>query len=123
MERFDRHALSGRQLGSGRYQLEAVIGRGGMGTVFAAWDFGDRCRRAVKVLHPELARDSEVLARARREAEALRGIDHARVVKITDAGDEEDGTFWIAMELVEGMSFADRLDTERQRRRGRAVIP
>jgi serine/threonine-protein kinase len=86
----------------GRYRVERVLGTGGMGEVYAAFDPVLRRRVALKVLHPTAAGD-EVGASARllREARAAAALGHPGVVAVYDIG-EVDGTPFIAMELVPG---------------------
>ncbi len=98
----------------GRWTLERVIGKGGMGVVYEARDSAG-ARAAVKVLHPPLARQPEVRERFRREGSIANRIDHAGVVRVLGTGvvpavgPEEPETFYLAMEKVEGESLEDRI--------------
>ena len=74
-----------------RYQLEAVLGRGGMGLVYRAAHLGLRRKVAVKVLHPALATSSDVRNRFEREAFAAGKIDHPNCINVMDSGKLPDG--------------------------------
>jgi tRNA A-37 threonylcarbamoyl transferase component Bud32 len=99
-------ALIGTMI-SERYRIERLLGEGGMGAVFQAEHTLMRKRMAIKVLHPEMTRLPEVVARFEREAMAAAHIDHPHVVTATDFGKLEDGSFFLALEFVEGKSLRD----------------
>jgi tetratricopeptide (TPR) repeat protein len=86
----------------GRYQLRALIGTGGMGQVYEAYD-GELDRAiALKILRPEIASAAASLAeRLRRESRLMAKVSHAAVITVYDAGREGDAVF-VAMELVRG---------------------
>ncbi len=92
---------------SDRYRIERLLGQGGMGAVYQAEHVLMRKRVAIKVLHPEMTRLPEVVARFEREAMAAGHIDHPNVVTATDFGKLEDGSFFLALEFVEGRSLRD----------------
>ncbi len=94
---------------SGRYRIERLLGEGGMGAVYQAEHTHMRKRLAVKVLHPEMSRLPEVVARFEREAMAAAHIDHPNVAAATDFGKLEDGSFFLVLEYVEGKSLRDIL--------------
>ena len=95
----------------GRYVVLAKLGAGGMGVVFAAYDPELDRKVALKLLHPRLVADAELAttreARARliREAQALARLNHPHIVAIHDVG-EHQGAVWLAMEYVDGETFA-----------------
>ncbi len=91
----------------GRYQIERLLGEGGMGAVYLAEHTHMRKRVAVKVLHPEMGRQAEVVARFEREAMAAANIEHPNVAAATDFGKLEDGSFFLVLEYVEGTSLRD----------------
>jgi serine/threonine protein kinase len=96
------------QLAGGRYRLERVLGAGSMGVVYRAWDRGEARWRAIKLLAPIMARNTEIRARFEREAEALRRLDHPNIVAVHDFGEEREQRF-LVMDLVEGGSLRDWL--------------
>ncbi|HEX5657193.1 MAG TPA: serine/threonine-protein kinase [Polyangiales bacterium] len=86
------------------YRLGVVLGRGGSGTVYAA-EQGSR-RAAVKLLHPEHAASRPAVRRFLHEARAAAAIVDPGIVEVYDAGFDEHGRAFIAMELLEGESLA-----------------
>src|ERR1700735_2645146 len=94
---------------SGRYRIDRVLGEGGMGAVYEAEHTHMRKRLAVKVLHPEMSRLPEVVARFEREALAAAHIDHPNIAAATDFGMLEDGSFFLVLEFVEGHSLREAL--------------
>jgi serine/threonine-protein kinase len=99
-------SLVGRVL-SERYRIESVLGEGGMGAVYLAQHVLMRKRLAVKVLHPEMTRMPEMVARFEREAMAAAHIEHPNVAAATDFGKLDDGSFFLVLEYVEGTSLRD----------------
>jgi len=105
-------ALIGQTI-SDRYKIERLLGEGGMGAVYQAEHTLMRKRMAIKVLHPEMTRLPEVVARFEREAMAAAHIDHPHVVTATDFGKLADGSFFLALEFVEGKSLREVIATGR----------
>jgi serine/threonine protein kinase len=102
-----RKSLIDRTLGG--YSLTEELGKGGMATVYKAYQPKLERWVAVKVLDPaHITDDSEVLARFRREAKAIAGLRHPNILTVYDYG-EEDGLAYIVMEYVEGGTLKDRL--------------
>jgi len=97
---------SGTRLGP--YEIIEQIGAGGMGEVYRARDAMLDRDVAIKVLPVEIAADGERLARFEREAKLLASLNHPNIATI-HGFDESDGVRFIAMELVEGVSLAERL--------------
>lgn len=91
----------------GKWHLEAVIGIGGMATVYAA-THRNRHRVAVKMLHPELSGDLAIRARFLREGYVANTIGHAGTVRVLDDDVSEDGAAFLVMELLEGETVAER---------------
>lgn len=89
----------------GPYRLERLIGRGGMGSVYEAVHERLGRKVALKVLPALAARDSRYLDRFHREARLVGRLNHANVVKATDAG-EVNGVPFLAMELVDGVDVS-----------------
>ena len=75
----------------GRYRLDAEIGRGGMSTVYRAFDTVLERTVAIKLMHREIAADSDQLERFRREARSVAQLNHPHVVTVIDAGEEPAG--------------------------------
>ena len=88
-----------------RYELHRKLARGGMSDVYLARDQVLDRPVAVKVLFPEYAKDPTFVERFRREAQAAAKLNHPNVVAVYDWG-EELGTYFIAMEYVEGQSLS-----------------
>jgi eukaryotic-like serine/threonine-protein kinase len=93
----------------GRYQLLRQIGSGGMADVWLAEDSHLQRSVALKILHQRFAQDREFVERFRREAEAAAGLQHPNIVAVFDRGDV-DGTYYIAMQLLEGRSLKALID-------------
>lgn len=91
-----------------RYRIVAELGRGGMGVVYEAHD--EQLGRAValKVLHPLLAAQADLVARFTAEARTAAQLDHPNIVPIYDTG-STDGVPFIAMKLVRGTTLQQRL--------------
>ncbi|HEV2767328.1 MAG TPA: Stk1 family PASTA domain-containing Ser/Thr kinase [Acidimicrobiales bacterium] len=96
---------------SSRYELHRRIARGGMADVFLARDSLLDRPVALKILFPEFATDPAFVQRFRREARAAANLSHPNIVSVYDWG-EEDGTYFIVMEYVEGRSLAQIIRDE-----------
>src|SRR5262245_283994 len=83
------------------YRIEDLIGQGGMGVVYRAYDLRLKRTVALKLITPELALDERFRRRFARETELAMALEHPNVVPIHDAGDV-DGSLYLAMRLVEG---------------------
>ncbi|MEX1365755.1 MAG: serine/threonine-protein kinase, partial [Nannocystaceae bacterium] len=109
MQRLFLTELIGKRVG--RFQILDKLGRGGMGTVYAAYDEQLDRKTAIKVLlHDQLPTEQERL-RFQREAQALARLSHPNIVTVHEVG-EADGQLFLAMEYVRGMSFAKWLRSE-----------
>ena len=93
----------------GRYRVLHRLGSGGMADVWLAEDDHLQRRVALKVLHKQFAQDREFVERFRREAEAAAGLQHPNVVAVFDRG-EFAGTYYIAMQYVEGATLKQLID-------------
>ncbi|HWW54856.1 MAG TPA: protein kinase, partial [Acidimicrobiales bacterium] len=100
-----------RQIANDRYRLVRQIARGGMAEVYLAHDTKLDRPVALKVLFPELSIDQTFVERFRREAQAAANLSHHNIVSIYDWG-EDNGTYFIVMEYVEGQSLAALLRSE-----------
>jgi eukaryotic-like serine/threonine-protein kinase len=98
--------LTGRRVG--RFEIRSLLGRGGMGAVYRAWDATLDRHVAIKILPAHLVTDSERVRRFVLEAKSASALNHPNVVSIYDIG--QDGSIhYIAMELVEGVTLRDAL--------------
>jgi serine/threonine-protein kinase len=86
----------------GKYRLDSVLGYGGMAAVYAATHRNSK-RVAVKILHQELRANSSARLHFQREGYAANRVAHRGVVRVDDDDVTDDGTFFIVMELLEGM--------------------
>src|ERR1043166_6348796 len=107
----DSGSLVGKAL-DGQYQIEVMLGKGGMGAVYRARHIllGDRV--AIKVLPPEMRGNTEWLRRFQREGQAARRFRHPNAVTVYDLRTSSDGTIYLVMEYVEG----NTLDVELKKR-------
>ncbi len=101
-----RQSLVERKLGP--YEILSLIGRGGMGEVYQARDTRLDRMDALKILPLEVASDPDRLRRFVREAKAASALNHPNIATIYEIG-ESDGIHWIAMELVEDETLAERM--------------
>ena len=91
----------------GRYELEELVGEGGMSSVYRAHDTVLERRVAIKVLHEHYSRDPEYVERFRREARAIARLAHPNVVTVIDRG-ELEGRQFIVFEHVAGENLKAR---------------
>ncbi len=92
-----------------RFQVDGRLGMGAMGKVVTATDLTTGQRVALKVLHREKAAQREAAERFTREAEVLARLGHPGIVRVVASDRIKDGTRWLAMELIEGDTIAQRL--------------
>jgi serine/threonine-protein kinase len=98
--------LVGQTLGS--YHIVRILGEGGMGRVYEARHTRiDKKRFAIKVLHPELARNQEIIQRFQREAEAAASITHPNVVGVYDVDRTANGRPYLVCEYLHGIDLSD----------------
>lgn len=109
----------------GRYELDGVVGRGGMAEVYRARDIRLDRIVAIKTLRSDLARDHTFQARFRREAQSAASLNHPAVVAVYDTGEDlTDGSTpvpYIVMEYVDGRTLRDLLRQDRRLLPERAV--
>jgi serine/threonine-protein kinase len=96
---------------SNRYEIQRELAQGGMAEVYLARDQLLNRPVALKALFPEYAREPSFVERFRREAQAAANLNHPNIVAIYDWG-QEDGTYFIVMEYVEGRSLRDLIRSE-----------
>ncbi|WP_394940354.1 Stk1 family PASTA domain-containing Ser/Thr kinase [Psychromicrobium sp. YIM B11713] len=102
---------------NGRYELDKLLGRGGMADVYLGKDIRLGRTIAIKLLRSDLARDPQFQARFRREAQAVAGLNHPSIVAVYDTGDastdvtghetEHTRVPYIVMEYIEGRTLRD----------------
>jgi serine/threonine protein kinase/ankyrin repeat protein len=111
--------ITGQMIGrllDGKYRLEELCGRGGMGAVYRAMHVGTGRRVAVKVIAPELAGNHEFIERFRREAKTIGRLRHPNIVNVTDfgiTGENEQTLAYLVMEHLEGVTLAVKLKDKR----------
>ena len=96
----------------GNYKITAKLGEGGMGVVYLAEHPVIGKKVAMKAIHPELSKNSDVVSRFVTEAKAVNQIGHEHIVDIADFGNTSDGEFYFVMEYLQGESLSDRLRRE-----------
>jgi serine/threonine-protein kinase len=109
--------MTQRRLLGGRYELDGIVGRGGMAEVYRARDIRLDRIVAVKTLREDLARDQTFQARFRREAQSAASLNHPSIVAVYDTGeDDTDGSHipYIVMEYVDGRTLRDLLREDRR---------
>ncbi len=90
-----------------RYRVEAVLGKGAMGTVFRGTHTKLPRSVAIKVLHDHLVHDPTMLARFQREAQVAARLQHPNLISVLDIGETEDGHHVMVLELAKGPTLAD----------------
>jgi predicted Ser/Thr protein kinase len=94
-----------------RYELEGLVGSGGMSSVYKARDRLLERRVALKILHPHHASDADFVERFRREARSVAQLSHPNIVTVIDRGDD-DGRQFIVFEYVEGENLKEVVTRE-----------
>ncbi len=94
---------------AGRFRIESMLGIGGMGVVYRAYDLSLDVDVALKLLRPELARRPEAFERFRQELLLARQVSSPHVVRIHDIA-QQDGRWFISMDFVDGQSLERRMD-------------
>lgn len=102
-------AVGATELG-GKVEVLAVLGRGGLGTVYEVRHLATKHHRALKVLHPRHARSAETVTRLLREATVAAALRSPHVAETYDAGRLDGGAPYVLMELLEGETLRARLD-------------
>lgn len=102
-------------LSIGQYELQELLGLGGMGAVYRAFQPSLKRSVAIKILSPALAQQPGYLERFNREAETAAGLEHSHIVPIYDHG-TEDGTSYVVMRYLTGGTLADRMRRQKDER-------
>ena len=97
---------------AGKYLIEQLIKRGGMGAVYRGKHVMMDKTVAIKVLRPSLAGDDAIVARFSREAKAASRISHPHAVSVTDFGEAENGVVFLVMEYLDGRTLKDIIRSE-----------
>ena len=92
-------------------RIDAVVGRGGMGVVYAATQLALQRPVALKVIVPELANDPEFRLRFERESRLAASIEHPNVIPVHEAG-EGDGLLYLLMRYIEGIDLRELIVAE-----------
>ncbi len=93
-----------------RYRIVSRIGEGGMGQVYLAEHVRMKRKSAIKIMRPGLVGDVDALQRFTREAENASQLSHPNIAAIFDFGETPDGVVYLAMEYIDGVSLAGRLE-------------
>jgi serine/threonine protein kinase len=110
----DSGLVSVGSLLAGRYRVESVLGKGGMGKVYKAEHTGIGRTVALKVLHARLGGSKEAKERFQREARASGRLSHPNIVEVSDSGELEDGSLYLVMEALEGEPLGARLERDKR---------
>ena len=92
---------------SGKYRIDSVLGEGGMAVVYAVTHLRNTARLAVKVLHADSVLKGHVRARFVREGKVANSVNHPGAVQMLDDGVAEDGSPYLVMEYLNGISVGD----------------
>ena len=99
------------ELIAGRYELEELVGKGGMSSVYRAHDRLLERTVAIKILHEHYSRDADYVERFRREARAAARVQHPNIVTVIDRG-QADGHQFIVFEYVDGENLKQLIERE-----------
>src|SRR2546429_9143274 len=95
----------------GRYEIRSKIGEGGMGEVYLAEDTRLHRKVALKILPVEVAANQDRMRRFEQEAQAAAALNHPHIAQIFEIG-EHEGTHFIAIEVVDGVTLRAKIHTE-----------
>lgn len=94
----------------GRYKVEALLGQGGMSTVYKAYDPNLQRMVAVKLIHPHLSRDPEFVRRFEQEAAAVAQLRHPNIIQVYDFNHDDD-IYYMVLDFIPGITLKDWLQT------------
>ncbi len=95
----------------GKYQIQAKLGEGGMATVYRARHTLVDRTVAIKIINPQMAGNESLKERFRREAKNTAAVSHPNIVEILDNGETADGSAYLVMELLEGATLDEHIQT------------
>ncbi len=95
----------------GRYEVEAILGEGGMGLVYKARHIVLNKPLALKVLRPDVSRDEEIITRFRQEAQSASAIGNQHIIDISDFGVLPDGSTYFVMEYLGGTDLTGAIES------------
>src|SRR2546430_10713963 len=107
----ERDARIGKRV-AGRFRVQKLLGQGQMSHVYLAEQVSMHRKCALKILHRDLVRHPSAPKRFRREVEAVTRLRSPHAIVFYDFGPTDDGTLYIAMELLDGESLRVRLERE-----------
>ena len=90
---------------AGKYRLNRLLGTGGMATVWSATNVFTEREFAIKFMLPQVARTPEAARRFLLEAKVSARINHPNIIEVIDVGQAEDGSLFLVMELLTGVSL------------------
>ena len=94
----------------GRYEVEGVLGEGGMGLVYKARHIVLNKPLAIKVLRPDVSRDEEIITRFRQEAQSASAIGNQHIIDISDFGTLPEGSTYFVMEYLNGVDLTGAIE-------------
>src|SRR5690554_2940682 len=94
----------------GRYQIERILGEGGMGLVYQVLHVALNKKFAMKVLRADVSRDAEIIERFKREAQSATAIGNQHIIDISDFGKLPDGSTYFIMEFLEGQDLTAAIE-------------
>src|SRR5579859_1526641 len=98
---------------AGKYRLNRLIGSGGMASVWSATNIFTEREFAIKFLLPQVARSAEAVRRFLLEAKVSARVNHPNIIEIIDVGQAEDGSLFLVMELLTGISLESAMKRQR----------
>ncbi len=105
----------------GRYEITKMLATGGMGVILRARHVRMGRDVAIKILHPHIAQEDDVIARFEREVRLAQMLNHPNTIRLYDFGEAENGLIYVVMELLEGADLKEIIAQEGPLTVGRAV--
>lgn len=110
---FEKIKVSPNQIIAGRYKVEKIVGKGGMGVIAKVVDTTlDNTTVALKLLYTHLLEDKQIFARFRNEVVVARQLAHPNIIHLYDFGQDEHGVAYISMEYFDGTSLSKIIHNE-----------